>query len=160
MNTAYTRMHIACKQLETSITLLISSSDFFSAITLAGAADSIFIELVRRIGKRDFASSIQEILQQEGKNAPTLNAIRSDMNYLLGINSIKHFDQKDLDHIKINAEECAVASILKAMANLQLIQPNHPSYIKEMLLWCEKNLEGDQALSRFKNLTKYINNLN
>ena len=155
-DSTYSRIHIGCKQLETAINLLISNVDPFSAITLAGAADSIFIELVRRACKKDFANTVQEVSQQKGGNTPALEAIRSDMNKVLGINTVKHFDKKDSDPISLNAEESAVGAILKAMANLKLIQPNDPAYVKDMLLWCWKNLEDSKNLSKFTKLNKYI----
>jgi hypothetical protein len=50
----YKRFDLAANQLETAIMLFLTGGDKFSAITLAGAADVIFSELVNREEKDNF----------------------------------------------------------------------------------------------------------
>lgn len=50
----YQRFQLAAKQLETAIMLFLTEQDRLSAITLSGAADVIFCELVNRQGKKNY----------------------------------------------------------------------------------------------------------
>jgi len=84
------RFEIASKQLETSIELFVSGRDLLSAITLAGAADTILSALVLRAGKEPFVDLVVKIRQAQTGVTPSRNELQSFMNNFLGINAIKH----------------------------------------------------------------------
>jgi hypothetical protein len=146
----YSKFDIASNQLESAIGMFVSSRDRFSVITLAGAADSIFIELVRRAGKKDFSEYVQAVSEAKGEKTPSLSTVRSHINDVLQINAVKHFGAGDPESITLDSDQCALGAILKAMANLKKLTTEDPPYVKAMLAWTWQNLQGERIMASYE----------
>ena len=132
----YQRFQLASKQLETAIMLFLTNQDRISAITLAGAADVIFCELVNRDGKKNYT----DILSSEsGKRSR--EDIGKEINDLLHINSLKHFDKDDEEYINLDVNECAVAAILKTLVNYNMMEGKDDNLILAFRYWVKINLD-------------------
>src|SRR5438128_11587620 len=105
----YQRLDLAVSQLETAIGLFVSGHERVSVITLAGAADGILSQLVNNKGEDTFT----EILAKEDDDKTmTRGKMGSHVNNLLLINALKHMDKGDDDHVVMDDEQCAIATIL------------------------------------------------
>jgi hypothetical protein len=133
------KFDVASKQLETAIGLFVSGRDPLSAITLAGAADTILSALVLRAKKEPFADLARKM--HEGVT-PSRSKFSTFMNDLLRINAIKHMDENDSDDVEIDVRECAIGAIGKAAANYRLLVPGEsPQFIKAYFAWTWQNLD-------------------
>lgn len=128
---------MAVNQLETAIVLFLTNIDKLSAITLAGAADVIFCELVNREGKQNFTDLLRD--KENGKR--NREEIGTEINDLLCINALKHFDKDDEECIVIDVNECAVAAILKALANYNMLDGKNDTLINVFRFWVRTNLD-------------------
>ncbi|MFO2495064.1 hypothetical protein SC733_10215 [Legionella pneumophila serogroup 1] len=133
----YQRFHLAAKQLETAIMLFLTVQDRLSSITLSGAADVIFCELVNREGKNNYT----EILTSDECRGRSREEVGNEINDLLNINSLKHFDKDDEEYIKLDVNECAVAAILKALVNYNMLDGKDDNLIKTFRYWVKMNLD-------------------
>lgn len=136
----YQRFQLAAKQLETAIMLFLTEQDRLSAITLSGAADVIFSELVNRQGKKNYT----DILASDEGNGRSREELGKEINDLLYINSLKHFDSGDEEYIKLDVNECAVASILKALVNYNMLDGKDDKLIIAFRYWVTKNLDPER----------------
>lgn len=133
----YKRFQLAASQLETAIMLFLTGIDKLSAITLAGAADVILCELVNREGKKNFT----DLLHEKENGQRDREEIGTEINNLLCINALKHFDKGDVNHIVIDVYECAVATILKALANYNMLDGKNDNLIIAFRYWVRVNLD-------------------
>lgn len=133
----YQRFQLAANQLETAIMLFLTNADKLSAITLAGAADVIFCELVNRDGKKNFTDLLCEKEKEQRKRAE----VGEEINNLLRINALKHFDKDDPEHVELDVDECSVASILKALANYNMLDGKNDKLIMAFRYWVKVNLD-------------------
>ena len=133
----YKRFQLAASQLETAIMLFLTGIDKLSAITLAGAADVILCELVNREGKKNFT----DLLHEKENGQRDREEIGTEINNLLCINALKHFDKGDVDYIEIDVNECAIATILKALANYNMLDGKNDSLIIAFRYWVRVNLD-------------------
>lgn len=131
------RFDLAAEQLEAAIVLFCSGGDRFSVITLAGAADVIFSQLVMRTGKDNFT----QILIKKENDPRSPEEIGREINDLLGINAAKHLDPGDDEYITIDADECALAAILKALANYNMLEGKNEALILGFRVWAQTNLD-------------------
>src|SRR5579871_2279833 len=105
--TKYNRFDLASTQLKTAIRLFVTGGDRFSVITLAGAADVIFSELVTREKKENFTIFLLKKEQDERRPQEA----GKEINDILSINVLKHFDPGDDDYISLDVEESALGAI-------------------------------------------------
>ncbi len=130
------RLDLAAKQLETAIVLFCRGDDRFSIITLAGAADVIFCELVTRAGKDNFTN----VLLKKENGTCSLSEIGKDVNNVLHINDVKHLDPDEDEYTTMDADECALGAILKAIANYNILEGKNEQLINGFLAWTQINL--------------------
>jgi len=133
----YQRFQLAANQLETAIMLFLTNTDKLSAITLTVAADVVFCELVNREGKKNFTDLLCE---QEGGKISRKEVGRG-VNDLLRINALKHFDNGDDEYIDLDIDECGVATILKALANYNMLEGKNDKLILAFRCWVKMNLD-------------------
>ena len=133
----YQRFQLAANQLETAIMLFLTKINKLSAITLAGAADVIFCELVNRDKKKNFTDLLYE--KENGKRSR--EEIGTEINNLLYINALKHFDNGDEEYLELDVDECAVAAILKALANYNMLEGKDDKLIMAFRYWVRVNLD-------------------
>jgi hypothetical protein len=133
----YHLIDLASDQLETAIALMISGQDRFSIITLAAAADGILSQLVKNNGEECFTATPLK----EDDSHSTLGSMGKDINELLHINDLKHMDEGDSGYVTMDVEQCAVAAILKAVANFVKLQGDKVEFVQAMLAWVKLNLD-------------------
>lgn len=133
----YKRFDLAEEQLEAAIVLFCSGSDKFSVITLAGAADVIFNQLVTRQNKDNFT----QILMKKENGQRSFQEVGKEINNLLGINTIKHLNPGDDEHVTIDVDECALAAILKALVNYNMLNNKNENLILGFRAWARTNLD-------------------
>lgn len=131
------RLDLALNQLKTAIMLYITERDRFSVITLAGAADVIFSELVLREGKENFA----DVISKKDSESRTRKQIGKEINDTFFINSLKHMDPGDNDYVEIDIEECALGAILKALANYNQLENKNEELIQGFGYWLRSNVD-------------------
>lgn len=133
----YHRFKLAESQLKTAIILFLTGVSKISAITLAGASDVIFCELVNRSGKKNYTDILHE--KEEGRRKR--EDVGKEINNLLFINALKHFDPGDDEYLEIDVEECAVAAILKALVNYGMLDGKDDKLIVGFRFWVKENLD-------------------
>ncbi len=152
----YHKFDIARGQLETAIRLfLVDGCDMFSAITLAGAAGEVLHQLVLRAGKRPFVDYTAKVHDwKELGPTPSRGAVMKHIHKLLFINEMKHHDKDARDIIELDAEECALAAILKAVVDYKTFTGEETDAMKALFGWCYKNLESEQMMKEYDELPK------
>lgn len=137
---AYSRLELAANQLEAAIGLFVAGRDKFSVITLAGAADVILSRLVINTGQENFTESILRSKIECGTDR-TREEVGKEINDNLFINHLKHMDDDDDGYIDIDLEECALAAILKALANYVTLAGRKDAFVQAFLIWVKLNLD-------------------
>ena len=137
----YTRFELAHNQLEAAIALYITNRDRLSAITLAGAADVLLSQLVLRAGKQNFTDRALEKELATGLAPITREVFGREVNDMLFINQLKHYDDDAQDVIDLDVDECALAAILKALANYVDLPEHQRDLVLAFKLWVKQNLD-------------------
>ena len=137
----YKRIELAEHQLETAIGLFVSGGDRFSVISLAGAADVILCRLVLNMGQENFTETMLKEAIAEGEENATIQYIGRCINDTLFINDLKHMDEGDDGNLDIDIEVCAIAAILKALANYVMLAGRDKSFVQAFLAWVQLNLD-------------------
>ncbi len=137
----YTRFELAHNQLEAAIALYVTNRDRLSAITLAGAADVLLSQLVLRAGKPNFTDRALEKDIEAGRAEVPREIFGKEVNDMLFINQLKHFDDDAQEVIELDVDECALAAILKALANYVDIPQHERALVLAFRLWVQQNLD-------------------
>lgn len=138
----YTRRQLAADQLRTAVCLFIAGRDRFSVITLAGAADVILSRLLLTSGHENFTDSIIRMEVEKGGHRRTRAEAGNAVNDMLLINALKHFDRGDDGTVEVgDLEQCALAAILKAMANYVALSGKKEDWVQAFFLWIKQNLD-------------------
>lgn len=143
-NKVYTRLELAAHQLEGAISLFVAGRDRFSVITLAGAADVILSRLLINAGLENFTESVLISEIEKGGTDLTREVVGKGINDTLFINHLKHMDDDDDGYIDIELEECALAAILKALANYIILAGRNDAFVQAFLLWVKLNLDPNK----------------
>lgn len=138
---SHSKFDIAAKQLESAIGLFVSNRDKFSVITLAGAADTIFSQLLLDQGKENFTDYSRKMEAEKTGILPTRGEYGKGINDVLSINAIKHMDRDDDEYVEIDLEECSLAAILKAVANYVELAGRETDFIQAFLHWVKLNVD-------------------
>lgn len=136
-----TKVELAERQLRRAVLLFLNEKDYVSATTLAGAADGILEQYVKRRGDRTAVECEVEIL--EGLSEPTEAPMpRKTWFNLLKFpqNELKHFSQPEHDQITSNFREDAKEVLNRALWNYYLL---HGKHFKEALRYLRRNKKED-----------------
>jgi hypothetical protein len=142
----YHRFDIAVGQIETAIRLFLTDGcDMFSAIALASNAGELFHSLVVRAKKTPYIDDIVKAgsIENPGQPTPPRYKMISHVHEVIFANEMKHFDEKKPEIIEFDAEECATAAILKAIADYQTLTGEKSDAMKAFLGWCYRNLDQE-----------------
>lgn len=152
----YHKFDIARGQLDTAIQLfLLDGCDMFSAITLAGAAGEVLHQLVLRAGKQPFVDYTVKVNDWKKLGpTPSRNAVMKHIHRIFFINEMKHHDKDAQDTVQLDAEECALAAILKAIVDYKTLTDSQTDPMKAMFAWCYQNLESEQMLEEYEKLPR------
>ncbi len=137
----FKRVELAENQLETAIGLFVSGGDRFSVISLAGAADVILCRLVTNTDQENFTETLLKEAIAKGEENETIQTIGRCINDTLFINDLKHMDDGEDGYIDIDIEGCAVAAILKALANYVILAGRDKDFVQAFLAWVQQNLD-------------------
>jgi hypothetical protein len=137
----YTRLQLAASQLEGAISLFVAGRDRFSVITLAGAADVILSRLLINSGQKNYTETVLISEIEQGGIDLTREMVGKGINDTLFINHLKHMDDDDDGYIDIELEECALAAILKALANYVILAGRNDDFVQAFLVWVKMNLD-------------------
>jgi len=128
-----TKIELAERQLRRAVLLFMNEEDYISATTLAGAADGILEQYVKRRGDRTALEREVEILEDlyEPNDAPPpggnwFNLLRFPQNEL------KHFSRPEQETITANFCEDAKEVLNRALWNYYLL---HGKHFKEALVY-------------------------
>ena len=120
------RLEIAARQLETALQLYFDNSDFYSVITLAGAADEILGQILRASGKEPQLERIKEavaaVYEQLWGQKADLKSIADRANYAR--NALKHWSEGQPMVVDFNAEEEAKDMLERAISNYWSLYKN------------------------------------
>lgn len=157
----YHKFDIARGQLETAIRLFLTDGcDMFSAITLAAASGEILHQLVLNDKKQPFVDYVIKVndFKNLGKT-PKRSSMISHIHSLLFVNALKHFDEKSDAFVEFDAEECALAAILKAMVDYKTLTGEHTEAMKAFLGWAYLNLDSESLLKNYNNAPEKLKNI-
>lgn len=148
----YHKSDIAIGQLETAIRLFLTEGcDMFSALTLAAAAGEILHRLVLNAGKKPFVDYVIKVNEFENPGqTPKRSSIISHIHRILFINDMKHLDEKKEQFVEFDAEECALAAILKAMADYRTLTGKHTDAMNAFLAWTHLNLDSAKLMENYE----------
>ena len=151
-NRRYHKYDIARGQLETAIRLfLVDGYDMFSAITLAAAAGEILHRLVLNEGKEPFVDYVIEVNDfRNPAETPKRSSVISHIHKILFINALKHLDEKTEAYVEFDAEECALAAILKAMVDYKTLTGEHTEAMEAFLTWTKLNLDSEKIMNDYE----------
>ena len=111
------KIEVAKRQIDVAIDLLRTDGDYLAIITLAGAAEEILGEFLKRHNKKAMVDHLKELDRKlsEGRSYKVFN------HEINGIrNALKHANFPDEDEIEV--EHCdAVAMLSRAVANYILL---------------------------------------
>lgn len=131
------RIDLAKDQFESAVRLFLTNGDKFSVITLAGAADVIFCQILKRNNVENFT---QFVIKEEA-DSRTIQVVGKEINDLFCINSLKHLDKGEPETLEMNLEDCAVGAILKALPNYNLLEERNGALMNLFLKWIKENLD-------------------
>lgn len=140
----YSRLELAQHQLESAIGIFVSGGDRFSVISLAGAADVIFSRLLITRGIENFTELSLRKEHKQGNKIKSRESHGKELNDTLFINHLKHMDEDDDGFIELDPEECALAAILKAVANFVSIAGKQHDFIQAFFVWMRLNLDPEK----------------
>jgi hypothetical protein len=140
----YSRFELAKNQLVAAFGLFATGRDRYSVITLAGAADVIFSQLLIRKGIDNFSDHMAELERSEGVSGASRTSTGKSMNDLLFINHMKHLDPDDSVEIEIEIEECALGALAKAMVNYRTLTSEKDPIFLAFVLWSIRNLDREK----------------
>lgn len=144
---SHAKFDIAANQLESAIGLFVSNRDKFSAITLAGASDTIFNQLLLNQGKKNFTDYLRKKEAKKTGILLTRSEHGREINDVLRINALKHADKDDDEYIEMDLDECALAAISKAVANYIDLAGREAKFIQAFSYWVKLNVDP----KRFQN---------
>ncbi len=137
----YSRLELAQNQLEAAIGLFVSGGDRFSTISLAGAADVILSRLLIARGTENFTEFSLRLERERGSDLGSRENHGKELNDTLFINHLKHMDDGDDGFIEMDPDECAIAAILKAVANFVSLAGKQHDFVQAFMTWVRLNLD-------------------
>jgi hypothetical protein len=130
---AYDKRCIAQSQLETALRLFQEGQDFFSVITLAGAADEILGKLVTRQGRDNSLASLKkaavamhEHLFGEPGDERTISDRANSAR-----NALKHLDAGDSPTVALDPREEAIDMLNRAIDNYWILESSMTSAMEQ-----------------------------
>ncbi|HEY2865357.1 MAG TPA: hypothetical protein VGK37_17190 [Casimicrobiaceae bacterium] len=140
--TTYQKVEIAQRQLDTAIRLFLEADDFFSVVTLAGAADEILGKELEHRGLTSTLSNMSEIgarVSAAFDNPPaTAQEIRNRANHTR--NHLKHHDDPNAATLTVDIRQEAIDMLARAFDNATMLDGPWSS---EMYLYNEWFLEHE-----------------
>ena len=117
----YSQIDIAISQLERAIQLFREEDDYFSAITLSGAADEIFGKMIERADIESSYTLLEGVLNSVHSNLGREPYTRKEYNQIMNgpRNTLKHVS--DSPEIELDARQEACNMIYRAAQNYDVL---------------------------------------
>jgi hypothetical protein len=119
----YQKVEVARRQLDTAIRLFFEGREYFSVVTLAGAAEEV---LGKEVEHRGWTSTIRNITEIGARisaafdNPPsTAKEIRDRANYAR--NHLKHYSDPDASTITVDIRRQAIDMLARAFDNASML---------------------------------------
>jgi len=147
----YHKFDIAVGYLETAIRLFLQDGcDMFSALHLAGAAGELLHGVVIKSGRKPFIYDVVNMTDiLNPGHTPKRNAVITHIHNVLSINEIKHFDPGDPEIVNMDAEENALAAILKAIVDFKTLTGKFSPAMNAFMSWCYVNLDSAEIMESY-----------
>ena len=111
------KLDIAVNHLQMAIDMFLKNQDLLCILTLAGAADEILGQYATRAGEKTMLDLLCSSLKKEHSMNMTDKTFKWE--YLnKAKNSIKHFNEKDVEVIELDPEAEALSMLIRAIGNL------------------------------------------
>jgi hypothetical protein len=134
----HSRRDVAVQQLETALRLYFEGRDFYSVITLAGAADTILAQMLRIEGKEPRLEELKKATVEIARSllgqevSPKWVADRAN----LARNALKHWDPDQPVRVSFDAKEEATDMLDRAVTNYwSLVGEVTPEMQRFMTAW-------------------------
>lgn len=135
MKIALTKLEAAERQIRTAIDLYFLHGDLISVMTLAGAAEEICGNILKRQGKKNILGVMYEEASKQGL-AITEQEIYNRASKLR--NAIKHATAQEEDNFYFD-EEASVLMLVRAVVNFQLCGQPLPQELEKFIIWVRTN---------------------
>ena len=138
MKQKYKRIDFALSQLKTAMALFISNGDRFSVVVLAGEADTILSQYVKRQKKKNFS----QLIAENDNRLNEYKKVGSEINDALCINAFKHLDPGEEEYVDVDdLDACCIAAILKALVNYKILDHLNGGVLTESFRsWIRNNI--------------------
>ena len=129
------KLSAAERQIRTAVVLFFNGGDLLSVMTLAGAAEEICGNLLRRSGKKNIIGVMYDEAVRQG-----LALTRADVyNRASRLrNALKHATAPEEDTFVFD-DEAAVLMLVRAVINFQLTGAKLPGDIEHFIQWVQKS---------------------
>lgn len=115
----HNRLEMATRQLETALALYFEGQDYYSAITLAGAADEVFGQVLREQGQEprveEIAKSVAAIYKKLHGTEITPKSVADRANHAR--NALKHWSANQPLVVEFDVLEEAKDMVERGIAN-------------------------------------------
>ena len=145
----YRRLDLAARQLETAVWLFLEGQDPFSAITLAGAASGILMQLVLNAGKQPFADYGRLIAKEHTGVEPRRSKYVRDVNLRFGIDLLKHHSANDLPNIELDEHRAAENAITRALCDYIELCGQEMPFVKAFLQYTWVTRNGPEVMKAY-----------
>jgi hypothetical protein len=145
----YHRLYVATRQLETAVAFFLSGRDYYSAITLAGAASGILSQLVMNQGHENFLDYSRRVYNVFSGFTPPRKKFEKHIKDRMGINALKHHSPTDPPSIDLDVELAAEQAVTRAVVDYIELKGQQDPFVIAFLnrLW-QKN--GPELMAAYK----------
>jgi len=147
------RFELAECQLKTALILMNEGYDRISVITLSGAADVILCKLIDIDNRINFTKILMNNEIKQNNSKTKISEFGKELNDILAINKLKHFDKTDFEFEEFDIDELALGAISKAMANLLILKGENNLVFQGIKAWIECNKHEDWVARNLKSAT-------
>jgi hypothetical protein len=129
------KLEAARRQIKSACDLYLSNGDLISVLTLAGAAEEVCGNLLKRAGKPNMLGIMFAEAQSRG-----LTLTRKDLYSRASKvrNALKHAESESEDTFDFDAAEAALM-LLRAVVNYQLCGERLPAEAEEFVNWVREH---------------------
>ncbi|WP_000304323.1 hypothetical protein, partial [Vibrio mimicus] len=143
MESKCNRINLSIEQLEMAIGLFLSKKSFVSALTLAGAAEEVLGQAVKRRGEENSLQEQYRISQSTNWITPAESwAEFTTRNKNKVRNAVKHLAEKDAVEFVADIEDEALWMIVRATDNYRRLGLDYTDLMHEFDCWFYEHVVG------------------
>ncbi|EGQ8136932.1 hypothetical protein MZJ28_001458 [Vibrio parahaemolyticus] len=143
MESKYNRVNLSIEQLEMAIDLFLSKKSFVSALTLAGAAEEVLGQAVKRRGEENSLQEQYRIAKSTNWITPAKSwADFTTRNKNKVRNAVKHLAEKDNIEFVADIEDEALWMIVRATDNYRRLGFDDTDRMHEFDGWFYEHVVG------------------